>query len=91
MCGHSQRKIASELIIGYSSGKIASRQELESLYTSHGATHSGYRIRTGRLLQNFFGKDNIARAMMYGVTHIPGILPIIKQTHGNPFRYPLHE
>lgn len=82
-------KIASELIIGYSSGKIASRQELESLYTSQWSDTFRYRIRTGRLLQNFFGKDNIARAMMYGVTHIPGILPvIIKQTHGKPIPVP---
>ena len=31
----------------------------------------------------FFGKDNLARAVMYGLTHIPGVLPaIIRQTHG---------
>ena len=79
-------KIASELVIAYFEKKIKTRQELESAYNRLWNIEFKHRIRTGRILQSFFGKDNLARAIMYGITHIPGVLPaIIKQTHGKPF------
>lgn len=82
MAMHSA-KIASELIIDYFNKKIINRQELESLYSTQWNHEFKKRITTGRILQSFFGKDNLARAIMYGLTHVPGILPaIIKQTHG---------
>ena len=77
-------KIASELIIQYFNNKL-NRQQLENDYALQWNKTFKKRIKAGRILQSFFGKDNLARAMMYGVTHIPGILPaIIKQTHGKP-------
>lgn len=80
-------KIASELIIGYFNKEIISRQELEHSYSREWNATFRSRILTGRILERFFGKDNIARAMMYGLTHIPGILPaIIKHTHGKPLK-----
>jgi len=76
-------KIASELVIDYFDKKIKSRQELELLYNRQWNREFKKRINTGRILQTFFGKDNLARAIMYGITHVPGLLPaIIKQTHG---------
>ena len=76
-------KIASELIVDYFNTKIKTRLELETAYAQHWNTAFKKRITTGRVLQSFFGKDNLARAVMYGLTHIPGVLPaIIKQTHG---------
>ncbi len=76
-------KIASGLIIDHFAKKIKTREELETMYCQQWNKKFRSRIRAGRILQSFFGKDNIARAMMYGITHIPGILPaIIKQTHG---------
>ena len=76
-------KIASELVIDYFDKRIKNRQELETTYSRQWNTAFKKRITTGRMLQSFFGKDNLARAIMYGVTHIPGILPvIIRQTHG---------
>lgn len=78
-------KIASELIIDYLDKKIKTRQELETAYTHQWNEALKKRITTGRILQSFFGKDNLARVIMYGLTHIPGVLPaIIKQTHGKP-------
>ena len=78
-------KIASELVIDYFDKKIKTRQELETAYSKQWNKEFKMRITTGRILQSFFGKDTIARAMMYGVTHIPGILPtIIRKTHGKP-------
>ena len=77
-------KIAAELLVEYFNKKI-SRQELEVAYTQQWRKEFKSRITTGRVLQAFFGKDNIARVMMYGLTHIPGVLPaIIKRTHGKP-------
>jgi flavin-dependent dehydrogenase len=76
-------KIVSELLIDYLNKKIKTRQELETAYSQQWKTAFKKRITTGRVLQSFFGKDNLARAIMYGLTHVPGILPaIIKQTHG---------
>ncbi len=78
-------KIASELLIDFFNKNITSRQELETAYTAQWKKEFSNRIATGRLLQAFFGKDNLARLMMYGVTHIPGVLPaIISKTHGKP-------
>ncbi len=79
-------KIASELVIDYLDKRIKTRQELESIYNLQWNKEFKKRITTGRILQSFFGKDNLARAIMYGLTQIPGVLPaIIKQTHGKPF------
>ena len=76
-------KIASELIIDYFNTKIKTRQELETTYVQQWNATFKKRIASGRILQTFFGKDNLVRAVMYGLTHIPGVLPaIIKQTHG---------
>lgn len=78
-------KIAAELVIDYFNKKIKSREELEATYQVEWNNQFKKRISTGRVLQSIFGKDNLARAIMYGLTHIPGLLPsIIKQTHGKP-------
>ena len=78
-------KIAAELVIDYFNKKIKSREELEATYQVEWNNQFKKRISTGRVLQSLFGKDNLARAIMYGLTHIPGLLPsIIKQTHGKP-------
>ena len=78
-------KIVSELLIDYFNKKIKSRQQLEITYNKQWDTAFSNRIATGRILQSFFGKNNLARVMMYAVTHIPGVLPaLIKKTHGKP-------
>ena len=76
-------KIASELVIDYLNAKIKTRQELENAYQQQWSNEFGKRIRTGRVLQSFFGKDNLARMAMYGLTRIPGLIPVvIRKTHG---------
>ncbi len=78
-------KIASELIVKYFGKELQSRQELEIAYSKQWNKEFKKRIATGRVLQSFFGTDNLAQIMMYGVTHIPGVLSaIIRQTHGKP-------
>jgi len=93
MCGNGMAmaihsaKIASELIIDHFNKKIRSRQELEAAYTQAWNAAFKSRITTGRILQPFFGKDGLTRAVMYGVTHIPAVLPaIIRHTHGKPLK-----
>lgn len=83
-------KIASELIIDYLNKKIRSRPQLEAAYEQQWNTAFKKRMVTGKILQTFFGKDNLARAVMYGLTHIPGVLPaIIRQTHGRVLNVPV--
>ena len=78
-------KIAAELIIDYFEKKIKTREQLEAAYSLEWNKQFKKRISTGRMLQSFFGKDNLNRAIMYGLTHVPGLLPlIIKKTHGKP-------
>lgn len=78
-------KIASELLIDYFNSEKISRQELETTYSRMWNAAFKSRITTGRILQTFFGKDDLTRVIMYGITHIPGILPaIIRHTHGRP-------
>lgn len=81
-------KIASELVIDHFNKKIPSRQELETAYSRRWNAAFKTRITTGRILQPFFGKDGLTRAIMYGVTHIPSVLPaIIRHTHGKPLKF----
>ena len=89
MAVHSA-KIAAELVIDYFNKNIKSQHELEAAYRLQWNKEFKRRIATGRFLQFFFGKDNLASIIMQGVTHIPGMLPaIIRQTHGRPLNVPL--
>ena len=80
-------KIASELVIDYFHKKISSRLELENVYTQRWNQEFKTRITTGRMVQPFFGKEGLTRMIMYGITHIPAVLPaIIRHTHGRPIK-----
>lgn len=80
-------KMASELIVDHFNSKNITRQALETAYRNQWNEAFKKRIATGRLLQQFFGKDNLARMAMYGITLLPGVLPaIIRKTHGKPLK-----
>lgn len=80
-------KIASELIIDHFNKKKPARRDLEDAYSRMWNTAFKTRVTTGRVLQPFFGKDGLTRAIMYGLTHIPAVLPaIIRHTHGKPLK-----
>ncbi|HQY12264.1 MAG TPA: FAD-dependent oxidoreductase [Ferruginibacter sp.] len=80
-------KIASELILDYFNKRTISRTELEQSYNQMWNAAFKTRVTTGRIVQPFFGKDGLTRLIMYGLTHIPGVLPaIIKHTHGKPLQ-----
>jgi len=80
-------KIASEQIIRYFRGTIRSRAEMESGYQLEWDKAFRKRLRTGRMLQSFFGNNRIATLMLFGTTQVPGVLPaIIRKTHGKPIK-----
>lgn len=84
MAVHSA-KIASELVVDYFSGKIASRKALENKYTLDWNLNFRDRLRTGRWLAALMRREKAAALAMRLLAHFPKLLPyIIKQTHGKP-------
>lgn len=76
-------KIASELILDYYSGKIKSREELETIYSQQWKKHFGKRLFMGRLLAKVLRNKTITNALVAITVALPALLPgIIKQTHG---------
>lgn len=91
MCGNGMAmaihsaKIASELILDYHSGKIASRSLLEKSYTIQWKKHFGKRLIMGRLLARALTNKTITNIFVTVVAAMPALLSqIIKQTHGKP-------
>jgi len=80
-------KIAAEQIIRYFQGYLPTLAELEKQYQLEWDSAFRKRLKSGRVLQSFFAKENIATFMLFSVTRIPGVLPaIIRRTHGKPIR-----
>jgi len=78
-------KIASELIIDYYSGKLISRELLETTYTNQWNKNFGKRLFMGRILAKILTNKTITNVLFAIVASFPGIMPaIIKQTHGKP-------
>ncbi len=78
-------KIASELVLDYYSGKIASRQLLERAYTRQWKKHFGRRLLAGRLLSKVLRRETATAALVSMAAAVPTLLPwIVKQTHGKP-------
>jgi len=84
MAVHSA-KIASEHVIDYFSGKIASRKSLENQYILNWNLTFRQRLRTGRWLAALMRHEKASDWAMEILARFPKILPyIIKQTHGKP-------
>lgn len=78
-------KIASELILDYYSGKITSRQVLESAYARKWSQNFGKRLFVGRLLAKALQYETSTAFCVNLATRFPSLLSwIIKQTHGKP-------
>lgn len=78
-------KIASELVLDYYSGKIKSREQLETTYKQQWKKHFGKRLFMGRLLAKVLRNKTITNALVAVTVALPSLLPgIIKQTHGKP-------
>ena len=78
-------KIASELIIKYSSKTIGTRAELEKEYQKKWNLTFKKRLQAGRFLSSILENKKSANLVLKMVTTFKFILPyIIKQTHGKP-------
>ncbi len=78
-------KIAAGLLDAYLQGKI-SRQQLERQYRSAWKKEFGSRIRTGRIIQRFFGKTWVTNLFIRFMKRNPTFTRwLIRKTHGTPF------
>ncbi|UFH57440.1 FAD-dependent monooxygenase [Spirosoma sp. KNUC1025] len=78
-------KLASELLIQFFRGNIASRPDLEKQYTAAWNHEFKKRLTTGRIIQAMLQNTALSAALFGSLQAIPSALPlIIKQTHGNP-------
>ncbi len=78
-------KIASALIHDFLLGKI-SRQQMEKQYETEWKHHFAKRLKTGRMLQRFFGSDRLSNLFVETFRLFPFLSkPVIKMTHGKPF------
>ncbi len=77
--------ILSEIILAYVSGKIDTREKMETEYTKSWTMTFRKRLVAGRLFNSFFARDSVLEFGLNALTYIPSLLPsIIKQTHGKP-------
>ena len=78
-------KIAAELINEFLKGNI-SRQKLEINYIQKWKSTFGKRLRTGRIIQRFFGKIWVTNLFVRIMKVMPPLTRwIIRQTHGEKF------
>lgn len=78
-------KIAFEQIHAFLQNKI-DRSLMEKQYQQQWHLHFASRLRTGRLIQRFFGKASITNLFVQSFKTFPFLAkPLIRQTHGKPF------
>ena len=80
-------QLASELIIDYLQGKIASRSTLEQLYTKSWKKTFGLRLKAGHSIAYLFRQDWLAPKLLKILRWFPFLIPmIIRMTHGKPMK-----
>jgi hypothetical protein len=78
-------KIAAPLIDDFLKGKIL-RDEMEKLYEKQWQHHFAKRLKTGRMLQHFFGSDRLSNLFVQAFKTFSFLSkPVIRMTHGKPF------
>ncbi len=78
-------KISASLINDYLLHKIT-RQQLEKYYQSQWKKQFAGRLRTGRMIQSFFGSEGLSNFFVGTFRSFPFLArPVIRQTHGQPF------
>ncbi len=78
-------KLAFEQIDSFLQKKI-SRTEMEDSYQQQWQQHFASRLRTGRLIQRFFGKSWVTNLFVQAFKRFPFLAtPLIRQTHGKVF------
>jgi len=78
-------KIAFEQIHLFLQDKI-SRPQMEQAYTDQWQKHFAKRLRTGRMIQRFFGSPLLSNVLISSLKPFPFLIDsLITQTHGQPF------
>jgi flavin-dependent dehydrogenase len=78
-------KIAFEQIDLFLQNKI-SRQRMEQTYTDQWRKQFATRLRTGRMIQRFFGSPLLSNLFISSLKPFPSLIDrLITQTHGQPF------
>jgi flavin-dependent dehydrogenase len=78
-------KLATEQMDAFLKGSI-SRQQMEENYRAQWRRWFGRRLRTGRMIQRFFGKPVVTNLFISLIQPFPRfIASLIRQTHGEPF------
>ncbi|MDB5207012.1 MAG: NAD(P)/FAD-dependent oxidoreductase [Flavisolibacter sp.] len=78
-------KIAASLTDAFLQQRIT-RNELENQYTLQWEKHFAARLKTGRIIQTFFGSTSLSNFFVSSFKAFPFLAkPVIKQTHGQPF------
>lgn len=78
-------KIAFEQIHAFLQNRI-SRTEMEQQFQQAWQHQFAHRLRTGRMIQRFFGKSWVTNLFVQSFRTFPFLsAPLIKQTHGEPF------
>ena len=78
-------KLAAGLINDFLNKKI-SRSETEGLYGKQWNYHFAKRLKTGRIIQHFFGSDRLSNLFVETFKQLPFLSkPVIKMTHGKAF------
>jgi len=78
-------KIAAILIDRYLQGEL-SFQQLIAAYERQWEHHFAKRLKTGRILQSFFGSTSLSNLLVGTFRALPFLAsPLIQQTHGKPF------
>ncbi len=84
MAFHSA-KIAFENIDLFLKG-IISRQQMENNYTNQWQKQFGARLRNGRMIQKFFGKESVTNLFISSLKPFPFLIDkLVKSTHGKEF------
>ncbi|RYZ49799.1 MAG: NAD(P)/FAD-dependent oxidoreductase [Chitinophagaceae bacterium] len=78
-------KIAAELIHLFMQGKL-STDDLLKHYQQHWQQNFASRLKTGRILQSFFGSNSLSNLLVSMFVIFPSLAkPLIRLTHGKPF------
>ena len=80
-------QLASERIVDFSNGKIATRSQLETNYTKAWNNEFSARLRSGQIIARLFRLGWFSEFLMILLNLFPFVLPyIIKGTHGKPMK-----
>lgn len=78
-------KIAAELLVKFQGGQIASRIDLEQMYSQLWNIEFKTRLKMGHVLSTLLRKEKLADFILSGLTKFPVLLnKMIASTHGKP-------